>query len=342
MNFRKLSAFVLTVPVLLFLISGCVNDTEHDPAKNGDKFKVGLVLGIGGRGDKSFNDSAYEGLQKGAGLPGVYTEYVELSQGQDRESAMRLFAARGFDLIFGIGFMFTDDITVLAREYPGLKFACIDYSFTDPDKIPSNLAALRFAEEEGSFLVGVIASLVSETGKIGFVGGMDIPLIHKFEAGYRYGALYVNPMCEVLVSYAGVTADAFRDPARGKELALAQYNKGAEIIFHAAGSTGFGVFEAARETGRFAIGVDADQYQEAPRHILTSMIKRVDIAVYDTIRAAFSGDFTGGLHLFGVAEEGIGYIYDDNNRDLIPAAVIDKTEELREQIIEGAIQIPVD
>src|SRR6185295_5071372 len=194
---------------------------------------------------------------------GVEVELVEPGDGSDRESGLRLLAAQGFDLVIGVGFIFSDDMFRIAEEYPAVHFADIDYAKFDESGFvipPPNMAALKFREEQGSYLVGALAALVSKTKAVGFVGGMDIPLIHKFEEGYRAGARAVCPACRVLVGYAGVTGEAFKNPSKGKELALAQYGEGADVIFHASGSTGLGVFEAARATGRYAIGVDADQW----------------------------------------------------------------------------------
>ncbi len=328
--------FLLIVPFFLY---GCYNAETGSNEKL--KFKVGLVFDVGGRGDKSFNDLAYAGLERGKKELDIYTEYIELSSNVDRESALRIFASRKFDLIFGIGFMFTDDITNLAREFPDTKFACVDYSVGTEIDIPDNLVALKFREEEGAFLVGAIAGLVSKTDIIGFIGGMDIPLIHKFEAGYTIGAKKVKPNCKVISAYAGVTGEAFKNPSKGKELAISQYKNGVDIIFHASGSTGLGVFEAARNMKKFAIGVDADQYKEAPGNILTSMIKRIDVAVFNTISDALSGDFKGGIMNLGLKENGLGYVYDDNNKAVIPIAVIEQIEELKKDIIAGKIKIPV-
>src|SRR6185436_16432849 len=215
--------------------------------------------------------------------------FIEPGEGSDREAGLRLLAAQKVDLVLGVGFIFSDDLTQLAKEYPGVHFAGVDYALgTDAQgntiAPPPNLAALKFREEQGSFLVGAIAALVSKTRKVGFVGGMDIPLIHKFEAGFRAGVKQVCPDCRVTAQYAGVTPEAFRNPGRGKELALSQYNQGVDVIFHASGSTGLGVFEAARATGKLAIGVDADQYAEAPGYVLTSMVKRIDVALFETVK----------------------------------------------------------
>ncbi|MBI4704970.1 MAG: BMP family ABC transporter substrate-binding protein [Deltaproteobacteria bacterium] len=309
--------------------------------------RVALVFDVGGRGDKSFNDSAYGGLVRARDELGVDIEYIEPAEGADRESALRIFAARGFDLVVGTGFIFTDDVVTVAQEYPQVRFACIDYALKldaagRPLAPPPNVAALKFREEEGSFLVGAVAALVSRTRKVGFVGGMDIPLIRRFEAGYRAGVAHVCPACALLVNYAGVTPVAFKDPGKGKELALAQYRAGADVVFHASGTTGLGVFEAARLTGKLAIGVDSDQEREAPGFVLTSMIKRVDNAVFRSVSDVLAGRFAGGVHSFGLAEQGVGYVYDEHNRALIPAAVRDRVEAIARQIISGAIRVPTE
>jgi basic membrane protein A len=308
---------------------------------------VGVVFDVGGRGDKSFNDGAYLGATRAEHELGARVRFIEPGEGSDREAGLRLLAAEGSDLVIGVGFIFTDDLTLLAKEYPKIRFAGVDYSvLTDSAgnvvPPPPNLAALKFREEEGSFLVGALAALAGGSKKIGFVGGMDIPLIHKFEAGYRAGVKYVCPDCEVLVAYAGVTPDAFRNPAKGKELALAQYARGVNVIFHASGSTGLGVFEAARQTNHLAIGVDADQWDEAPGHVLTSMVKGVDAAVFDAIRWVEEGKFRGGVYSFGLAEGGVGYIYDEHNRDLIPPTVHARLEQIERDIIAGKIRVPTE
>ena len=306
---------------------------------------VGIVFDVGGRGDKSFNDGAYLGGERAEKELGARVHFIEPGEGSDREAGLRLLAAEHMDLVIGVGFIFTDDLTALAKEYPNVHFAGVDYALaTDSTGAvippPPNLAALKFREEQGSFLVGALAALVGKSKRVGFIGGMDIPLIHKFEAGYRAGVKQVCPDCTVVAQYAGVTPEAFRNPGRGKELALAQYQSGVNVIFHASGSTGLGVFEAARQTGKLAIGVDADQYNEAPGFILTSMVKGVDAAVYDAIKRVKDGKFTGGIYQFGLAENGVGYVYDENNRTLIPDSVRARVEALRQQIIAGKINVP--
>lgn len=307
--------------------------------------EVGIVFDVGGRGDKSFNDGAYKGADSAKATLDAAIRFIEPGEGSDREAGLRLLAAQGMNLVIGVGFIFTDDLTDLAVEYPNVKFAGVDYALTVDDngnvvQPPSNLAALKFREEEGSFLVGAIAALTGNSKRVGFIGGMDIPLIHKFEAGYRAGVKHVCADCTVIAQYAGVTPEAFRNPGKGKELALSQYQSGVNIIFHASGSTGLGVFEAARQTRKFAIGVDADQYAEAPGFILTSMVKGVDAVTFDAIRRVREGSFAGGIYSYGLAEGGVGYIYDENNRTLIPADVIARVESLKQEIIDGKIRVP--
>jgi basic membrane protein A len=275
---------------------------------------------------------------------GIDFEYIEPGAGADREAALRQLASRsGIGLIFGIGFIFTDDITTMAREFPQKRFACIDYTYDPAKPIPSNLVALEFKEEEGSFLVGALSGLITKTNVIGFVGGMQSPLIRKFEVAYTAGAKYVNPNCRVIVGYAGITGEAFKNPGKGKELALGQYAQDADIIYHASGVTGLGVFEAARQKQKFAIGVDSDQYHEAPGYVLTSMTKIVDTAVLETIREFRESKFEGGRVLtFGLKSQGVDYVYDGNNKNLIPDDVHTKVEEIRAKIIRGEITVPVE
>ena len=318
-----------------------------EAADEGTGTRVGIVFDVGGRGDKSFNDGAYNGAERAIDSLGARVRFIEPGEGSDREAGLRLLAAENVDLVAGIGFIFTDDLTELAQEYPNVNFAGIDYALKvdaagNVVPPPPNLAAIKFREEEGSFLVGALAALVGGSKKVGFVGGMDIPLIHKFEAGYRAGVKHVCADCTVIVQYAGVTPEAFANPGKGKELALNQYLQGVNVIFHASGSTGLGVFEAARATRKLAIGVDADQYAEAPGHVLTSMVKGVDNATFDAIKRVRDGTFRGGIYSFGLKEGGVGYVYDENNRALIPDAVRARLEGIEAEIIAGKIKVPAE
>jgi len=333
---------VLLVAHIAFLF---VQPSSAETAPASSAVKVGIVFDVGGRGDKSFNDGAYNGGERATKELGAHIRFIEPGDGSDRESGLRLLAAEGMDLVIGVGFIFSDDLTLLAKEYANTKFAGIDYSI-GVDKAgnaiepPPNLAALKFREEEGSFLVGALAALMSKSGKVGFVGGMNFPLIHKFEAGYRAGVKHVCPKCTIVSQYAGVTPEAFRNPGRGKELALSQFQSGVDIIYHASGSTGLGVFEAARQTHKLAIGVDADQYNEAPGFILTSMVKGVDVSVLKATSWVKDGTFKGGIYQLGLKEGGVDYVYDEHNKAMIPDAVHQRVEQLRQEIIAGRIKVP--
>ena len=311
----------------------------------GDAVDVGIVFDVGGRGDKSFNDGAFLGAERAIRELGAHIRYIEPGEGTDREAGLRLLAAEGLDLVIGVGFIFSDDLAQLSKEYPNVRFAGIDYappvdSAGNMIPPPANLAALKFREEEGSFLVGALAALIGNSKRVGFVGGMDFPLIHKFEAGFKAGVSAVCPDCQVVSQYAGVTPEAFRNPGRGQELALSQYQSGVNVIFHASGSTGLGVFEAARRRGKLAIGVDSDQQAEAPGFILTSMVKRVDEAVYKAIKSVKEGTFKGGIFQLGLAEAGVDYVYDEHNRAMIPDSVRARVEALRAEIVAGRIKVP--
>lgn len=341
---RKLYVVLATLLVvhvaLLF-----VRPSGAEQLDSGEGLDVGIVFDLGGRGDKSFNDGAYLGAERARKELGARVRFIEPGEGSDREAGLRLLAAEGMDLVVGVGFIFSDDLTQLAREYPDVNFAGVDYAVALDSagraiQPPANLAALKFREEEGSFLVGALAALAGGSDKVGFVGGMDFPLIHKFEMGYKAGVRAVCPQCEVIAQYAGVTPEAFRNPGRGQELALSQYQSGVNVIFHASGSTGLGVFEAARRRGKLAIGVDADQFSEAPGFILTSMVKGVDQAVFDAIAQVKDGSFRGGIYQLGLKERGVDYIYDANNRALIPDSVHARVEALRQEIIAGRVSVP--
>jgi basic membrane protein A and related proteins len=333
----------IVIIALILTIIGCGKKSVQEQLPTSTT-KVGLVFDVGGRGDKSFNDGAYRGLERAKKELGVDFEYIEPGPGADREAALRQLANRDdISIILGIGFIFTDDITNIAKEFPNKKFACVDYTYDPAKLLPSNLVALNFKEEEGSFLVGALAAMMTKSNIVGFIGGMQSPLIKKFEVGYEKGVHYVNSRCEVLIAYAGVSGDAFKNPGKGKELALGQYSRGADIIYHASGVTGLGVIEAARVEKKLVIGVDSDQYHEAPGYILTSMTKVVDNSVFETIKQVKNGTFEGGISvMFDLNSKGIDYVYDANNKNLIPDTVHQKVEEIRNKIIAGEIKVTID
>lgn len=326
--------------VLPLLIPGC-NGSAEKPAERAQAtpaYRVGLVFDVGGKGDKSFNDSAYEGLTRAAARLPIEVADFEPGADVDREVGLRKLASRGYDLVIGVGFLFTDAIRAVAKDHADVLFVLVDGRIDD---LP-NVASLVFREQEGSFLVGALAAMASKTGTVGFVGGMDVPLIHKFEAGYRAGVGRLRPGTKVLVGYAGVRPEAFTDPVRGKEIALSQISQGADVIFHASGVTGLGVIEAARERGVFVIGVDANQNGVAPGTVLTSMIKRVDVAIERTIDDARAGRFHSGIVEFGLAEDGVGFSIDEHNRALLTEEMLATAAALRDSIVAGQIPIPAE
>lgn len=335
MKFYKV--FIMLLSITLF--SGCNKKTTNTPETTIQKKKIGLVFDVGGKGDKSFNDAAFKGLEKAKKELGIDFELIEPGDGSDRESALRKLASKDdIGIIFAVGFIFTDDITAIAKDFPNKKFGCVDYSVASQKEIPANLAALEF-KEEGSFLVGAIAAMLTKTNTVGFLGGMESALIKKFEAGYKQGIEYINPKIKILSSYVSVSSEGFKNPGKGKEIALSEYNSGADIIYHASGLSGVGLFEAAREMKKFAIGVDLDQYNEAPGVILTSMIKLVDQVIFQTIKDYNENKFTGGIRTLGLKEKGVDYVYDNNNKNLISEDVRKRAEEIRAKIISGEIQI---
>lgn len=297
--------------------------------------RVGLVLDKGGKDDKSFNSAAWLGASQAAAEGGVELKDVETMDDALFEPNLRSFAVRGFDLVIGIGFAQREPLERTAREFPGVHFALVDARVDLP-----NVASLLFAEHEGSFVVGAIAAARSKTGTIGFVGGMDIPLIRRFEGGYVAGARAVRPDVKVISNFVGVTSDAWNNPTRGKELAQGQYQRGADVIFTAAGASGLGAFDAAEEQRAFIIGVDANQDSLKPGLVLTSMLKRVDRAVYQVIREAVAGRFTAGAHEFGLANDGVGYSFDQYNREILTPELRALADSLKREIVAGRIEVP--
>jgi basic membrane protein A len=318
------------------------------------KLRVGMVFDIGGKGDQSFNDSAYRGLQWASEKFGIAHVEIEPGADADRETGLRMIASQNFDLVIGVGFLFTDAIKAVAEEFPQTKFAIIDGFI--PDK--PNVSSLLFMEHQGSFLVGIIAGLkAKEDGKnrVGFIGGMDIPLIHKFEAGYKAGVVYAYPGCKIFSDYAGTTPSAFVDPVKGKELALAQIDKGAHVIYHASGLTGAGVFEAGKERKTYVIGVDSNQNHlghiegTGENYGLTSMLKQVDVALFLTIKDLVNGKFKGGVRVFGLGDtitidntvyHGVYYAMDDYNKNLVSQDMLRKVADAEKKILSGAIKVP--
>lgn len=328
--------------------SSCVNRTA-EARREGCQIKVGIVFDIGGKNDRSFNAAAWEGVKRAEHDLPICLYDVEPGNPTSIEPAMRAFAEKGFDLIVGVGFAQGPILKRVATDYPNIKFAIVDGVIMEDDgKTPkSNVASLVFREHEGSYLVGMIAAEKSKTGVLGFLGGMDIPLIHRFQKGYEEGAKSVNPNIVVISNYVGVTDGAWNNPGKGKELALAQIERRADVIFTAAGNSGLGAFDAVEQYGKnpqgeankFVIGVDSNQNGVKPGFVLTSMVKRVDNAVYDVVKEVLSGKFEGGFHVFGLDKDGVAYSLDDYNKSLISPETLQHVEAAKAKIVGGEIKV---
>jgi basic membrane protein A len=294
-----------------------------------------IVYDFGGKFDRSFNQSASEGVARFRKDTGISFREFEVTNATQREQVMRQFARHGCNLVVAVGFSQASAVEKVAGEFPDVKFVIIDGVVDLP-----NVESVNFREQESSFLCGMAAALSSRTGKIGFVGGMDIPLIRKFALGYSAGAAYVNPRIEVFQNMTGTTPSAWNDPTRGAELAKSQFGRGADVVFHAAGGTGLGVMQAAKDAGLLSIGCDSNQDYIHPGSVLTSAVKRVDVAVYKAAQAARSGAWTPGRIYLGLAEEGVGYSLDDSNRSVLTPAIERRLERARTDIVAGKIKVP--
>ena len=299
------------------------------------EIKIGLVLERSGKDDKSFNASAYQGLKRAEKELGVMTKTVEAPDNSAYESLQRAFAEKKFDLVVAVGFHQLEAVKKNAERFPDQKFLLID-----EDAKAKNVRSVMFEEHEGSFLVGALAALHSKSGKIGFIGGMDVPLIRRFQMGYEAGVKKINPKAEVVSNYLGVTGEAWNNPPKAKELAFAQFNHGVDVIFVAAGNSGLGVFDAAAEKNKLAIGVDSNQDWIKPGFILSSMLKRVDEAVFESVKALKDGKFQTGLIRLGVKSKGVDYALDEHNAKLVTEADKKQLEGLRSEIIKGKIKVP--
>ncbi|URZ01723.1 Membrane lipoprotein TmpC [Clostridium felsineum] len=337
---RKTIAILTTVVLLAGLFAGC-SSSSSSTTKDSNKIKVGLSTDEGGLNDKSFNQGADEGIKKAAKEFNVDYKAIEAKKKDDYKPNLQSLIDNDSDLVFGVGYQMADDLADMAKKYPKKDFAIIDNAY---DKQPSNVVSLVFKEQEGSFLVGVIAGKMTKTNKIGFVGGKDQPLINKFLAGYIAGAKTVNPNITVEKNFT----NDFADTTKGKEVATSLYNGGCDIVYHAAGGAGIGVFDVAqslKSQGKdvWAIGVDKDQAVGLPKYadvILTSMVKRVDIATYDTVKAlAKDKKFNGGkIENFGLKENGVGVAPSSNKH--VPSEILSLVDKYKQAIIDGKIVVP--
>ena len=351
MNTKQLAACLASAALAIFSV-GCSQQSYANDDRS--RTRAGIVFDIGGKDDRSFNAAAWKGVHcaetgqwpdgTDCGKPGMQILLRDVEPGTpvNIEPAMRAFAEREYDVIIGIGFTQAPIVDTVAKDYPRIRFAIVD----GVSELP-NVASLVFKEHEGSYLVGILAAMTTKTGVLGFIGGMDIGLIHRFAKGYEEGAKSVNPNIRVIQNYVGVTDAAWNNPGKGKELALAQIAKGADIIFPAAGNSGLGAFDAVEEMGKdrngrathFVIGVDSNQNMVKPGFVLTSMVKRVDNAVYQIVHDVVNKEFEPGLHVFGLESDGVGYVLDEYNRNLLSAEAIRAAEEAKKRIISGEIKV---
>ncbi|MBA4206067.1 BMP family lipoprotein [Pannonibacter sp. Q-1] len=297
-------------------------------------FQPAVVYDLGGKFDKSFNESAYTGAEKFKKDTGVEYRDFEIQNDSQREQALRNFARRGMSPIVAIGFSHANAVEKVAKEFPDIQFAIVDMVVDLP-----NVRSIVFKEHEGSYLVGLLAAKASQTGKVGFVGGMDIDLIHKFACGYKQGVMATNPQAEVFQNMTGTTGAAWNDPVKGGELAKSQFDRGADVVYHAAGATGIGVLQAAADAGKLGIGVDSNQNGLHPGKVLTSMLKRVDVAVDKTFTDAKNGQWTSGIEVLGLAEGGVDYALDEYNASLVTDEMKAAAEQAKADIISGKIAV---
>lgn len=333
---KKSTIVVSILLVLAVALAACAPAAAPAPAEGTPKFRAAMITDLGGLAAseevKGFSDLGWDALKRAQEELGIEITLVESKELADLEPNLTKMAGEGYDYIVGVGFLFTDAMAAVAPKFPDTHFAIVDSVVDAP-----NVDSLIFSEEEGSFLVGAIAAGMSESGTIGFIGGMEIPLIEKFEAGYIAGAKTINPDVRVLSNYTG----NFTDVAAGKEASLAQFGQGADVIYAAAGSCGLGTIEAAAENDFWAIGVDTDQDGVSPGDVLTSMLKRVEVAVFESVKTSFEGNFTGGMKLFNLANGGVGYSEMKYTKDLVPADLMEKVDALAERIKAGEFVVPV-
>ena len=296
--------------------------------------KPAIVYDLGGKFDKSFNEGVYNGAEQFKKDSGIEYRDFEVQNDSQREQALRNFAKRGHSPIVAVGFSQAQAVEKVASEFPDIKFAIIDMVVDKP-----NVASIVFKEHEGSYLVGILAARASKTGKVGFVGGMDIPLIRKFACGYVGGVKSVKPDAEIFQNMTGTTGAAWNDPVKGGELAKSQFDRGADVVYHAAGGTGLGVLQAAADAGKLGIGVDSNQNHIHPGHVLTSMLKRVDTATYKVFESAKNDAFKPGVQVLGLAEGGVGWALDEHNKALITPEMMDAVKKAEADINSGTVKV---
>lgn len=321
----------MLVVALVVSLTGCGGTAVTQKTKS---LKVGLLVGVGGLGDKSFNDLADKGAKQAKTDLGITLKEVEPPDLASEEGLLRNLAQAGNDLVIGVGFDMGNALKKVAGEFPNVKFAIIDSTVN-----ASNVASLVFSEHEGSFLVGALAAMMSKTNKVGAIPAMDVPFLNRFTKAYEQGAKYIKPSISVVIKPIGSDETAFNDPAKCKSIALSMYAEGCDVIYHAAGGSGSGLFEAAKQAKKYAIGCNSDQDYMAQGLVLTSMMKRVDVATYDVIKAVADGTFKAGTNLYNVANNGIGITALTYTKNIIGADKIAKLDQIKKDIVDGKIKV---
>jgi basic membrane protein A len=321
------------LPAALLAVAAVAGASAAAPAR-ADSIKPAILFDMGGKFDKSFNEGVYNGGLAFTKKTGIKIQEFEVQNEGQREQGLRNFAKRGDNPVLAIGFAQADGLTVVAKEFPKTKFGIIDMVVDLP-----NVHSFVFKEHEGSYLVGMLAALASPGQKVGFVGGMDIPLIRRFACGYVQGVKAIDPNMVVFQNMTGTTPSAWNDPVRGGELAKSQIAQGANVVYAAAGATGLGVYQAVTDAGKLAIGVDSDQNYLHPGHMLTSMVKRVDVATEDFFSATKDGKFAPGISALGLKEGGVDAAFDEYNKPLVKPEWKAKVEAAKKDIISGKLEV---
>jgi len=331
MKLKKIATIAMAGIMTASFLTGCGSNTESK-ADGADKITVAMVSDVAGINDQSYNQSAWEGLERAKKELGIEIKYLESQQDSDYATNVETLADEEVDLIIGVGSKLADTIKDAAENYPDQKFAIIDETY---DEIPSNVKSVLFESEQASYLVGLIAGKMSETKNVGFIGGLDIPVINTFKYGYMAGVKAADANCEIQAQYA----NSFNDQAKGKAITNQMISKGADVVFTAAGDVGTGSMEAIKEANKYGIGVDRDQSDLAPQNILTSAIKRVDVGMYETVKELVEGKFQGGTSTtYGLEQNGIGIA--DTTSNLVPQDVLDFVNEKIEELKAGKISVP--
>ena len=332
MKFKKIAALSTAVIMSASMLVGCGNNKSKETTDK--SFKIGMVADIGGINDESFNQSAWEGLQKAEKDFGIEVKVIESKQASEYLQNMESLLDEDVDMVIGVGYTMKEDIEKQAKNYPDKQFVLIDETY---DSIPENVTPILFRENEAAYLTGLVAGKMTENNNVGFIGGIQTPVISRFEYGYKAGVKEANKDCNVNVQYAGT----FSDAAKGKSIANQMYGNGSDIILAAAGGTGLGSIESAKEQNKYAIGVDRDQSDLAPKNVLTSALKKVNVGVYDTVKEFIEGKLKGGQEkVYGLKEDGVGI--PETTKNLVPQEIIDYVNSMIEKIKNDEIKVPVN